>query len=128
MEHFSRLLLLEGSGQEFILVEPGQCFDGKRIERCSPGRCWHGAQKRIRGCHAGVVTALARCSSQNGRALGIRDSATSGLRSPRVPGTFIRGVPRFFNMEISMTFDEIVKKWVWNFLNDKSLGEFDFWY
>lgn len=87
MEHFSRLLPLKDSGQEFTRSNQVNVSSGSNVvpQREGGERCWHGAQKRIRGCRAGVATALGR-ASLHGRALGIRDSATSGLR-PRVPGT-----------------------------------------
>lgn len=64
MEHFSRLLPLKDSGQEFTRSNQVNVSSGSNVvpQREGGERCWHGAQKRIRGCRAGVATALGRAS------------------------------------------------------------------
>ena len=90
MEHFSRLLPLKDSGQEFTRSNQVNVSSGSNVV---PQR--EGGERDVgtepRNALGGAARVLLRhwaalLSGQNGRALGIRDSATSGLR-PRVPGT-----------------------------------------
>lgn len=101
MEHFSRPLLLEDSGQEF--TGRTRSMFRRQVDRTLfPGEMLARSPETHQGVPRGCCYGTGSLKSKWSRA---RDTRFRDFRSEVASRArdVVRGVPRFFNMEISMT-------------------------